>query len=54
MELIGNWDTLEVRPKARGVDTRLELLKFYKENYSANLMRLVVYAKGNYIIATFR
>ncbi|KAM7505463.1 hypothetical protein LguiB_004367 [Lonicera macranthoides] len=41
----GNWDTLEVRPKARGVDTRLELLKFYKENYSANLMCLVVYAK---------
>ncbi|KAJ9565592.1 hypothetical protein OSB04_001558 [Centaurea solstitialis] len=42
---IGNWDTLEVRPKARGVDTRDELLKFYKENYSANLMNLVVYAK---------
>ncbi|XP_059646301.1 insulin-degrading enzyme-like 1, peroxisomal [Cornus florida] len=41
----GNWDTLEVRPKARGVDTRLELLKFYEENYSANLMRLVIYAK---------
>jgi insulysin len=41
----GNWDTLEVRPKARGVDTRLELLKFYKENYSANIMCLVVYAK---------
>ncbi|KAM7524511.1 hypothetical protein LguiA_014413 [Lonicera macranthoides] len=41
----GNWDTLEVRPKARGVDTRNELLKFYKENYSANLMHLVVYAK---------
>lgn len=41
----GNWDTLEVRPKARGVDTREELLKFYKENYSANLMNLVLYAK---------
>ncbi|GLT74479.1 hypothetical protein SLA2020_462740 [Shorea laevis] len=41
----GNWDTLEVRPKARGVDTRLELLKFYEQNYSANLMHLVVYAK---------
>ncbi|KAI3516475.1 hypothetical protein L1887_15392 [Cichorium endivia] len=32
----GNWDTLEVKPKARGVDTRDELLKFYKENCSAN------------------
>ncbi|KAK3021847.1 hypothetical protein RJ639_046236 [Escallonia herrerae] len=42
----GNWDTLEVRPKARGLDTRQELLKFYEENYSANLMHLVVYAKG--------
>ncbi|XP_041024462.1 insulin-degrading enzyme-like 1, peroxisomal [Juglans microcarpa x Juglans regia] len=43
----GNLDTLEVRPKARGLDTRLELIKFYKENYSANLMHLVVYAKEN-------
>ncbi|KAD0702505.1 hypothetical protein E3N88_43836 [Mikania micrantha] len=43
----GNWDTLEVKPKARGVDTRDELLKFYKENYSANLMNLVVYSKEN-------
>ncbi|GJZ04975.1 insulin-degrading enzyme-like protein 1, peroxisomal, partial [Tanacetum coccineum] len=41
----GNWDTLEVKPKARGIDTRDELLKFYKENYSANLMNLVVYSK---------
>ncbi|KAF5474140.1 hypothetical protein F2P56_006066 [Juglans regia] len=43
----GNLDTLEVRPKARGLDTRLELIKFYEENYSANLMHLVVYAKEN-------
>ncbi|KAK6244176.1 hypothetical protein QUC31_010585 [Theobroma cacao] len=41
----GNWKTLEVRPKAKGVDTRQELLKFYEDNYSANLMHLVVYAK---------
>ncbi|KAI3750269.1 hypothetical protein L2E82_20902 [Cichorium intybus] len=41
----GNWDTLEVKPKARGVDTRDELLKFYKQNYSANLMNLVIYTK---------
>ncbi|XP_021283487.1 insulin-degrading enzyme-like 1, peroxisomal [Herrania umbratica] len=41
----GNWETLEVRPKAKGVDTRQELLKFYEDNYSANLMHLVVYAK---------
>lgn len=44
---IGNWDTLEVQPKARFVDTREELLQFYDNNYSANLMHLVVYAKGN-------
>ncbi|XP_051150110.1 insulin-degrading enzyme-like 1, peroxisomal isoform X2 [Andrographis paniculata] len=41
----GNWETLEVRPNQRGVDTREELLKFYRENYSANLMHLVVYSK---------
>lgn len=43
---IGNWDTLEVRPKAKGLDTREELIKFYEENYSANLMHLVIYSKG--------
>ncbi|XP_042513983.1 insulin-degrading enzyme-like 1, peroxisomal [Macadamia integrifolia] len=41
----GNWDTLEVRPKAKGLDTRHELVKFYEKNYSANLMHLVVYWK---------
>lgn len=41
----GNWDTLEVRPKEKGLDTRHELIKFYEENYSANLMHLVIYAK---------
>ncbi|KAF5193472.1 Insulin-degrading enzyme-like [Thalictrum thalictroides] len=41
----GNWDTLEVRPKENGLDTREKLVKFYKENYSANLMHLVVYGK---------
>ncbi|KAH9625012.1 hypothetical protein KSS87_008080 [Heliosperma pusillum] len=43
----GSWDTLEVRPRANGVDTREELLKFYKEYYSANLMQLVVYGKDS-------
>ncbi|KAL2535059.1 Zinc-metallopeptidase [Abeliophyllum distichum] len=43
----GNWDTLEVRPKARGLDTRQELLQFYDNNYSANLMHLVIYAKDS-------
>nr|GLL36596.1 insulin-degrading enzyme-like 1, peroxisomal [Ipomoea trifida] len=43
----GSWDTLEVRPKAKGLDTRQELLKFYEENYSANLMHLVIYSKDS-------
>lgn len=43
----GNWDTLEVRPKEKGLDTRHELIKFYEENYSANLMHLVIYAKDS-------
>ncbi|KAK9671052.1 hypothetical protein RND81_12G003500 [Saponaria officinalis] len=44
----GSWDTLEVRPKANNVNTREELLKFYKEYYSANLMQLAVYAKDSF------
>ncbi|PQP95474.1 insulin-degrading enzyme-like 1 peroxisomal [Prunus yedoensis var. nudiflora] len=43
----GNWDTLEVRPKAKGLDTRSELIKFYEEYYSANVMHLVIYGKEN-------
>ncbi|XP_024935321.1 insulin-degrading enzyme-like 1, peroxisomal isoform X2 [Ziziphus jujuba] len=43
----GNWDTLEVHPKAKGVDTRHELIKFYEANYSANLMHLAIYAKDD-------
>ncbi|KAH9648312.1 Insulin-degrading enzyme-like 1 (peroxisomal) [Citrus sinensis] len=42
----GNWETLEVRPRAKGLDTRHELIKFYNEHYSSNLMHLVVYSKG--------
>eukprot|EP00249_Psilotum_nudum_P021715 c28217_g1_i1 orf=297-3335(+) len=41
----GNLDTLDVRPKARGIDTRKELLEFYERHYSSNLMRLVIYGK---------
>ncbi|KAK6941853.1 Peptidase M16, N-terminal [Dillenia turbinata] len=40
-----NWDTLEVQPKAKALDTRNGPLKFYEENYSANLVHLVIYAK---------
>ncbi|KAL1225285.1 Insulin-degrading enzyme-like 2 [Cardamine amara subsp. amara] len=43
----GNLDTLHVRPEARGIDTRSELIKFYDEHYSANIMHLVVYGKEN-------
>ncbi|KAG2646269.1 hypothetical protein PVAP13_2KG499300 [Panicum virgatum] len=43
----GNWDTLEVKAKEKGLDTRLELIKFYDSHYSANLMKLVVYGKDS-------
>lgn len=43
----GSWDTLEVRPKAKGIDTREELIKFYDQYYSANQMHLVVYSKDS-------
>ncbi|KAL0805652.1 hypothetical protein Bca101_098143 [Brassica carinata] len=45
--ITGKMDTLFERPKAKGVDTRRELIKFYDEHYSANLMHLVVYGKEN-------
>ncbi|EOA29315.1 hypothetical protein CARUB_v10025596mg [Capsella rubella] len=41
----GNMDTLHVRPEAKGIDTRSELIKFYDEHYSANIMHLVIYGK---------
>lgn len=53
MVATGSWETLEVQPKAKGMDTRSELLKFYENNYSANLMQLVVYAKGATIAYPF-
>ncbi|KAF8669312.1 hypothetical protein HU200_051650 [Digitaria exilis] len=43
----GNWNTLEVKAKEKGLDTRLELIKFYDSHYSANLMQLVVYGKDS-------
>jgi len=43
----GNLDTLDLRPKARGLDVREELIKFYESHYSSNLMHLVVYGKEN-------
>ncbi|XP_078171077.1 insulin-degrading enzyme-like 1, peroxisomal [Carex rostrata] len=41
----GNLETLDTRPKEKGLDIRDELLRFYSENYSANLMQLTVYGK---------
>ncbi|KAL6854573.1 hypothetical protein ACP4OV_019135 [Aristida adscensionis] len=41
----GSWETLETKPKERGLDIRLELLKLY-DSYSGNLMHLVVYGKA--------
>ncbi|KAG7561203.1 Metalloenzyme LuxS/M16 peptidase-like [Arabidopsis thaliana x Arabidopsis arenosa] len=43
----GNMDTLHVQPEAKGIDIRSELIKFYDEHYSANIMHLVVYGKEN-------
>ncbi|VVB06044.1 unnamed protein product [Arabis nemorensis] len=43
----GNMDTLHVRPEAKGIDIRSELVKFYDEHYSASIMHLVVYGKDS-------
>ncbi|KAG6546103.1 hypothetical protein Mapa_012509 [Marchantia paleacea] len=41
----GNIHTLEEIPKANGIDTRAEMLKFYQDHYSSNLMCLAIYGK---------
>ncbi|KAH7372611.1 hypothetical protein KP509_17G012900 [Ceratopteris richardii] len=41
----GSLETLDSCPKQRGIDTREELLKFYDEHYSSNLMNLTVYGQ---------
>lgn len=38
----GNLETLGIRPTAKGLDVREELLKFHSKYYSANLMTLAV------------
>lgn len=38
----GNLQTLGEIPAGKGIDVRDELLKFYKESYSSNLMKLAV------------
>jgi insulysin len=38
----GNLQTLRDEPQKRGVDVRSEFIKFYKQHYSANRMKLVV------------
>ncbi|ONH66952.1 A-factor-processing enzyme [Cyberlindnera fabianii] len=38
----GNLQTLGEIPTSQGIDTREELLKFYKDYYSSNLMKLAV------------
>lgn len=38
---------MEVKPKVKGFDIRQELIRFYEENYSANIMHLVVYARDS-------
>lgn len=41
----GNYQTLHDEPESRGVDVRQVLLKFYEQEYSANLMNLVILGK---------
>lgn len=41
----GNSETLGTIPTDRGIDIRQVLIDFYKQHYSANLMKLVVYGK---------
>lgn len=38
----GNAETLGVRPLARGVDVRAQIIAFYQQHYTASVMKLVV------------
>ncbi|KAJ1917679.1 metalloprotease [Tieghemiomyces parasiticus] len=44
---VGNLRTLKEIPERNGIDTRAELLKFYRTHYSANLMHLVVFGRDS-------
>eukprot|EP00939_MAST-03C_sp_MAST-3C-sp1_P002054 g2054.t1 len=43
----GNLQTLKIEPEAKGLDTRAALLKFHKDYYSANIMKLVILGKDS-------
>lgn len=43
----GNLETLDSGPKSNGKNVLEELLKFYTDLYSSNLMRLVVYGRNS-------
>lgn len=55
----GNIETLGTIPVKNGIDVREELIKFYKEHYSSNLMRLVVLGRedldtlNNWVVEKF-
>ena len=44
----GNKETLLIKPKAEGCDTREALLAFHDKYYSSNLMGLSVLGKGKH------
>lgn len=41
----GNKETLEAKPKEKGIDVRVQLLKFHEKFYSSNIMCLAVLGK---------
>ncbi|KAJ3128998.1 Insulinase (Peptidase M16) [Nowakowskiella sp. JEL0407] len=46
----GDLQTLKVIPEAKGINVRQALLEFHEKYYSANIMSLVVFGKGNFVI----
>jgi len=43
---IGNQESLKVIPSKQGIDPREELVKWYNQHYSANVMKLCVLGSG--------
>jgi insulysin len=41
----GSIDTLWHKPRAAGIDTREELLKFHRQHYSASIITVAIYGR---------
>lgn len=46
---IGSRESLQTIPQELGIDVREKAVEFFKTYYSANLMKLCIMGRGNYV-----